>query len=93
MSRARALYDRFEQVAGPIAIDVTHSSEYAQVVALTLGVQKSVRSGLNRLAAQAWHTVNLPAGTDVQRLRVQVGALNREIRLLTLELARQRAKD
>jgi hypothetical protein len=31
-------------------------------------------------------TVNLPAGTDVARLRTQVGALDREVRRLALRL-------
>jgi uncharacterized membrane protein YciS (DUF1049 family) len=43
-----------------------------------------------------WHLINLPAGTDVQRLRVQIGALDRQVRRLTLQLdqlASQRDSD
>ena len=32
--------------------------------------------------------MNLPAGTDLQRLRMQVGALDREVRRLSLQLDR-----
>jgi hypothetical protein len=48
-----------------------------------------VGAGVNGVSARVWHTVNLPAGTDVQRLRVQIGQLDREVRRLRLQLAAQ----
>jgi phage host-nuclease inhibitor protein Gam len=36
--------------------------------------------------------MNLPASTDVQRLRRQVGELDREVRRLTLQLDRDARK-
>lgn len=86
----RDLLNRVEKLATPIAKDVTHSEEFARASALLVGVKKVVRTEVNTLAARAWHAVNLPAGTDVQRLRQQVGSLDREVRLLTLELQRAR---
>lgn len=88
----RDLYNRFEQVAAPLAAQVTRTQEFAQVAAVVTSVNKAVRSEAGRLQARAWHAMNLPAGTDVQRLRTQLGALDREIRLLTLELERERKK-
>lgn len=90
MGGLRDLYNRFEQVATPIANQVTRTEEFAQLVGLVTSVNKTVRDEANKLAARAWHTVNLPAGTDVQRLRQQVGSLDRELRLLSLELQRAR---
>ena len=43
---------------------------------------------VNAIAARVWHLMNLPAGTDLQRLRMQVGALDREVRRLSLQLDR-----
>ena len=43
-------------------------------------------NGVNGVAARVWHLVNLPAGTDLQRLRVQIGALDRDVRRLSLQL-------
>lgn len=85
----RDLSNQVEKLA-PRANQVTHSEEFAQAAALLAGVNKVVRTELNRLAARAWHAVNLPAGTDVQRLKQQVGSLDREVRLLSLELQRAR---
>lgn len=85
----RDLSDQVEKLA-PLANEVTHSEEFAQAAAVLAGVQNAVRSGLNKAAARAWHAINLPAGTDVQRLRQQVGSLDREVRLLSLELQRAR---
>ena len=45
------------------------------------------------LTARAWHLVNLPAGSDVSRLRAQIGALDREVRRLTLRLENERRPD
>ncbi len=89
----RDLSHQVERLA-PLANEVTHSEEFAQASALLTGAKKLVRSELNKVAARAWHAINLPAGTDVQRLRQQVGSLDREVRLLTLELqqARKEAK-
>lgn len=88
----RSLYNRFEQVASPLAIQVTRTEEFATLAALLAGVNKTVRTEVDKLQARVWHAVNLPAGTDVQRLRTQLGALDREVRLLTLELESSRAR-
>lgn len=88
----RDVYNRLEQVATPLANELTRSPEFARAVALVSGLNKTVRDEVDKVTARAWHVINLPAGTDVQRLKVQLGAMDREIRLLTLELERARAE-
>jgi len=51
-----------------------------------------VSDGVNGVAARVWHLVNLPAGTDVHRLRKQIGALDRDVRRLTFQLELRQAK-
>jgi hypothetical protein len=85
----RDLSNHVEKLA-PLANEVTHSAEFAQAAALLTSAKKVVRTELNKFAARAWHAINLPAGTDVQRLKQQVGSLDREVRLLSLELQRAR---
>lgn len=85
----RDLSHQVEKLA-PLANGLTHSEEFAQAVALLTSVKKVVRTELNKVAAGAWHAINLPAGTDVQRLKQQVGSLDREVRLLSLELQQAR---
>ena len=47
---------------------------------------------MNGVAARVWHLVNLPAGTDVHRLRKQIGALDRDVRRLSLQLELEQAR-
>jgi hypothetical protein len=86
----RGLYTRLEESLGPRATALAHSGEFAQLVALLGDARSRLRRETVRLTARAWHSVNLPAGTDVQRLRIQLGSLDRDVRMLTLELERQR---
>ena len=51
------------------------------------------RDSARGLTARAWHLVNLPAGSDVGRLRAQIGALDREVRRLGLQLEAERAPE
>jgi len=89
----RQLYDGMEKLATPYANAVTRSDTFAQGVALLSSVKKVARARADTVAAKGWHLLNLPAGSDVRRLRMQVGALDREVRLLTLELRRARTKE
>ena len=85
----RDLSNQIERLA-PLANRLTHSEEFAQTAALLTSMKKVVRTELANAAAGAWHAINLPAGTDVQHLKQQVGSLDREVRLLSLELQRAR---
>ena len=69
-----------------------HSGEFATVTAAIFGVRRAVGNGVNGVAARVWHLVNLPAGTDLQRLRKQIGALDRDVRRLSLQLELEQAK-
>jgi len=89
----RQFYDAVERRATPHAKAVTHSDEFAHATALLSGARKAVQVRAGKVAAKGWHLLNLPAGTDVHRLRMQVGALDREVRLLTLELRRARTEE
>jgi hypothetical protein len=88
----RKLYSRLEVILGPPTTALTHSGEFAQVVALLGDARNRLRRESLRLSARGWHMLNLPAGTDVQRLRTQLGSLDRDVRMLTLELELERQR-
>lgn len=88
----REVYSRLEDILGPPTTALTHSEEFAHVVAVAGDARNKLRRGVGRLMARAWHVVNLPAGTDVQRLRTQLGSLDRDVRMLRLELERERTE-
>jgi len=85
----RQAFDAAEKLVGPPLESVVRTDEFARATALGLKAQAALTHRANQVAAKLWHLVNLPAGTDVLRLRAQVGALDREVRRLTLRLEQQ----
>jgi hypothetical protein len=86
----RQAFDAVERRVTPPAEELVRTPGFAVGAAL-VGRARSVARGAARgLTARAWHLVNLPAGSDVSRLRSQVGALDREVRRLTVALEEER---
>jgi hypothetical protein len=52
-------------------------------------MKRRVGDQVNGVAARVLHLFNLPARTDIQRLRRQVGAVDREVPRLSAELDQQ----
>jgi hypothetical protein len=85
----RQAFDAAEKYVAPRLESVVRTDQFAQATALGIKAQAALTDRANAVAAKLWHLVNLPAGTDVLRLRAQVGALDREVRRLTLALEQQ----
>jgi hypothetical protein len=90
VSVLRRAYDAVERNVSPRVEAVVHSDEFATVTAVIASTTQVAGSQVDAAAARLWHLVNLPARSDVQRLRAQVGALDRQVRRLSLELADRR---
>jgi hypothetical protein len=88
----RQAYDAVEKAVTPRAEDLVRTPGFALGVALTRRATSVARSSARDLTARAWHLVNLPAGSDVHRLRTQIGALDREVRRLTVALEAERRR-
>lgn len=82
----RNAYDLAERAVAPHAESLVRSAEFAKVTAAVVGARRAVGRGLSGVSTMAWHLVNLPAQTDLQRLRGQIGALDRDVRRLSLQL-------
>lgn len=85
----RRAFDAVERNVSPRVEALVHSDEFAQMTAVVARARRLAGRRVSGVTARVWHLMNLPAGTDVQRLRMQVGALDREVRRLTLQLDRQ----
>jgi Arc/MetJ-type ribon-helix-helix transcriptional regulator len=85
----RRPYDALECNVAPQVEALVRTGEFSDTCATIARARRLVRNQVNGIAARLWHLINLPAGTDVQRLRIQVGALDREVRRLSLQLDRQ----
>jgi len=87
----RRLYDTAERAVGPRMEAVVRTEHFARGAALAGRAQATARAHVAALSARAWHLVHLPSGTDIARLRIQIGALDREVRRIALHLEQQKA--
>jgi hypothetical protein len=89
----RQAFDAAERAVAPRAEDLVRSEYFSLATAVVRRARTVAGRSVQGLSARAWHLVNLPAGSDISRLRAQIGSLDREVRRLTiaLELARGRA--
>ncbi len=72
---------------------MVRTEHFARGAAFAGWAQATARTQAEALSARVWHLVNLPAGTDIARLRTQIGSLDREVRRLTLRLEQQAHHD
>ncbi|MGY1847721.1 MULTISPECIES: hypothetical protein [unclassified Blastococcus] len=88
----RQAYDAAERAIAPRADDLVRSEYFSLATALLRRAQTVAGSSVRDLSARAWHLVNLPAGSDISRLRAQIGSLDREVRRLTIQLEQERRR-
>jgi hypothetical protein len=82
----RQAFDAVERRVTPRAEELVRTEAFTVGAALTRRAVTLARSTTRGATTRFWHLLDLPAGTDVSRLRAQVGALDREVRRLTLQL-------
>jgi hypothetical protein len=90
--RWRQVFDAAERAVAPRAESVVRTPGFSVGVGLLRRAQSAARDSLQGATARAWHLVNLPAGSDISRLRAQIGALDREVRRLTVQLENERRR-
>ena len=88
----RRAFDAVERNVSPRVEALVHSDEFAQMTAVIARTRRLAGNRVNGISARVWHLMNLPASTDLQRLRMQVGGLDREVRRLSLQLDRDARK-
>jgi hypothetical protein len=88
----RQAFDAAERRVTPHAETFVRTDTFAVGVALVRRAGTLAKGSARDVTTRAWHLLNLPAGTDVSRLRAQIGALDREVRRLTLQLEAERGQ-
>jgi hypothetical protein len=88
----RQAFDAAERAVAPRAEDLVRTEYFALGTALVRRAQTLAGRSVQGLTARAWHLINLPAGSDVSRLRTQIGALDREVRRLGLQREAERRR-
>jgi hypothetical protein len=88
----RQAFDAAERAVAPRAENLVRTEYFSLGVALARRAQTLAGRSVQGLTARAWHLVNLPAGSDISRLRTQIGSLDREVRRLTIQLESERRR-
>jgi hypothetical protein len=88
----RQAFDVAERAVTPRAESLVRTEYFSLGVALARRARTVAGRSAQGLSARAWHLVNLPAGSDIRRLRAQIGALDREVRRLTIQLESERRR-
>ena len=88
----RRAFNAVEGNLSPRIEAVVHSDDFTQMAAVIARTRRLAGNRVNSVTTRVWHLMNLPASTDVQRLRRQVGELDREVRRLSLQLDRDDRK-
>jgi hypothetical protein len=83
----RKAFDAAEQAVAPHLEQAVRTDQFAIAVGVVQRVQTELRKRGERTSRQVLHLLNLPAGSDVNRLLAQIGSLEREVRELRKQLA------
>jgi hypothetical protein len=75
--------DGVDGVLGPAAETVVHHDAFGLTLAVVARVRREVTAQAERLSRQALHALNLPAGSDINRLLRSIASVEREVRELS----------
>jgi hypothetical protein len=76
-------------IGGPVESAV-HSDTYFDLIAELNRAKKRVTNTAEALSKRVLHLANLPAGTDIRRVREQLARVERQLIQLSKELDEQR---
>jgi hypothetical protein len=82
------MFNSWEKAVAPGLEDLTASTGFRDLMAVGLKANADLAREIEKASRQWLHLWNLPAATDVRKLRKQVAGLERELVALRLELAR-----
>jgi hypothetical protein len=81
---------RAERAIGSRVESAVHSDAYFDLVTELNRTLGAITGATESVSKRFWHLANLPAGTDVRRMREQLGRMERRIVELSKELDEQR---
>jgi hypothetical protein len=78
---------RVERAIGEPVESAVRSDTYFDLVSTTTRVRRRVQGTAEGLSRRALHMLNLPAGSDMRRIRQQLGRMERRLNELSDEVA------
>jgi hypothetical protein len=82
----KRLFDGLDRTVGSRVNDFARSEDFATMAALGRRAQTKIGQLSEQASRRVLHSLNLPAGSDVNRLLGQIALLEREIRDLRKEI-------
>lgn len=86
----RQAYDAAERLVEPPLKSLAQSSGTHEALAVVGQVRRLIGRRFDAVTGGVVHLANLPTRADVLRLRTQIGALDREVRRLRVQLELER---
>ena len=83
---------RAERAVGTRVESAVHSDPYFDLVALVNRRKASLTDSVEGVSKRILHLANLPAGTDIRRVREQLSRVERRLVELSKELEEQRCE-
>jgi hypothetical protein len=81
---------RLERTVGEPVESAVHSGTYFDLVAELNRTKSKLTDTVEGMSKRIWHLANLPAGTDIRRMRQQLAGVERRLIALSKELEEQR---
>ncbi|WP_156869657.1 hypothetical protein [Sporichthya polymorpha] len=78
--------DAVEGALSPVAGHVVRNETFALSVAVVARTRRGLAARAERMSRQGLHLLNLPAGSDINRLLRSIASLEREVRELAKQL-------
>jgi hypothetical protein len=87
----RQAFDVVDRALAPRLESMVQTSGFADALSIGIKLEANLRRRAERQTRRLWHAANLPAGSDIARLRDQVVGLDRQLRevIATLEEAQK----
>lgn len=85
-------FDTVEGAVRPRLEDLIGTEQFAVAAGLMVRVQRTVQRTSERATRRVLHSLNLPAGSDVNRILAELGRLERQVTSLRRELEAAKAK-
>jgi hypothetical protein len=83
----KQLFDAVDQRIGPSVNELAQSDQMAIAAALAVRGRRELEQRVERVSRRLLHALNLPAGSDVNRLLDHIAQLEREVRDLREQLS------
>lgn len=88
----RQAFNQWEEAVAPVLEEITASSGFHDLLAVATRMNATMAEEAEKLSRQWLHAFNLPAATDISKLRHQIAGLEQEVKA-TKRLVKQQADD